>query len=169
MLKILILSLCFFTSIYSLQFRDADGNQVNMSTYQNKKILIVNIATGSPKVNQLGALQQLQQTYGDSLSVIVFPSNSFGNEGRSDTEIKQFCQANYGTTFLIAAKGSILGAGAQPVFNWLAHSNENGVMDAVVVKDFQKFLIDKDGKLVGVFAPSVLPTDSTIINAINAN
>lgn len=159
----------FLTSIYSLQFTDVDGNPVSMSSYQNKKILLVNIATGNSKVSQLAGLQQLQQTYSDSLVIIAFPSNSFGNEARTNAEIKQFCQATYGVTFKIAAKNSVTGAGIQSVYNWLAHVSDNGAMDAVVAKDFQKFLIDKDGKLIGAFGASVAPMDSQIVNAITGN
>lgn len=169
MYNLLLTASIFLTSIYSLQFTDVDGNQVNMSSYQNKKILLVNIATGSSKVSQLAGLQQLQQTYGGSLVIIAFPSNGFGNEARTNAEIKQFCQTNYGVSFKIAAKNSVTGAGVQSVYNWLAHVSDNGAMDAVVAKDFQKFLIDKDGKLIGAFASSVTPMDSQIVNAITGN
>ncbi|MCX6319482.1 MAG: glutathione peroxidase [Bacteroidetes bacterium] len=166
----LLMSLAVFvTSIYNLQFTDTDGNTVQMSNYQNKKILLVNIATGSQKVSQLAGLQQLQQTYGDSLTVIVFPSNSFGNESRTNAEIKQFCQTGYGATFKIAAKSVVSGTGINPVFSWLSQKTENGSIDAAVVKDFQKFLIDKDGKLIGVFGASVAPLDNQVVNAITAN
>lgn len=156
----------FVTSIYSLHFNDIDGNQVNLSTYQNKKILIVNIATGSPRVNQLGNLQQLHQLYGDSVVIIGFPSNSFGNESRSDAEIKQFCQSNYGVTFKIASKNPVAGTGIQSIYNWLARAGENGVTDIPMGKDFQKVLIGKDGTIMGFFAPSVDPMDEAIQSAL---
>jgi glutathione peroxidase len=157
------------SSIYSYQFTDTDGNTVNMSAYQGKKILLVNIATGSSRVSQLAELQQLHQQYGDSLVIIAFPSNSFGNETRSNAEIKQFCQSNYGATFKIAAKNNVTAAGIQPIYNWLANISENGMMNGVVGADFQKFLIDKEGKLVGIFSPSVKPTHSSVIDAVTAN
>jgi len=170
MIKILISSLIFFTtSIYTLQFHDVDGNNITMSAYQNKKILLVNIATGSLRVSQLSGLQQLNQLYGDSLVIIAFPSNSFGHETRTNAEIKQFCQSNYGVTFLIAEKNPVTGTDIQSVYNWLAHSSENGMMDGVVGGDFQKFLVNKDGLLIGVFSPSMNPMDSIIQNAITAN
>lgn len=159
----------FITSIYSLSFTDTDGNTVTMNQFQGKKILLVNIATGSPRVNQLADLQQLQQQYGDSLVIIAFPSNSFGNESRSDAAIKQFCRSNYGATYRIAAKNSVLATGLQPIYSWLADISENGMMTGVVGGDFQKFLIDKEGNLVGVFSPSVKPTHSSVISAITGN
>lgn len=157
------------TSIYSLSFTDIDGNTVNMGSYQNKKILLVNIATNSPRVAQLAGLQQLHQQHGDSLVVIAFPSNSFGNETRTNAEIKTFCQNNYGVTFKIAAKGSVAGLALQPVYDWLAHVAQNGVGNVAIGKDFQKVLIDKEGNIIGVFAPSVSPTDQIIVNAITGN
>ncbi|HWR33556.1 MAG TPA: hypothetical protein VN451_08525 [Chitinophagaceae bacterium] len=157
------------TSIYTLQFQDTDGNTIPMSNYQNKKILLVNIATNGTRVSQLAGLQQLHQTYGDSVAIIAFPSNSFGHEPRTNAEIKQFCQNNYGVTFKIAAKNSVAGTGIQSIYNWLAHASENGVMDGIVGGDFQKFLIDKTGSLIGVFAPSVAPMDSLVVNALTGN
>jgi len=165
-LFLLITSLALTTNFYTLQFTDVDGSTVNMSSYEGKKILLVNIATNSPKVNQLAGLQQLHQTYGDSVTIIAFPSNSFGHEPRANAEIKQFCQNNYGATFKIASKNPVTGASIQPIYNWLAQINENGVMNGVTGGDFQKFLISKEGALIGVFSPSVQPTDSLIVNAL---
>ncbi|MCX6319298.1 MAG: glutathione peroxidase [Bacteroidetes bacterium] len=153
-------------SFYSLSFQNSEGSNINMSSYQGKKVLLVNIATGSDKVSQLAGLKQLQQQYADSLVVIVFPSNSFGHETRTDAEIRQFCQSTYNTNFIIASKSNVTGTGVNPVFAWLADKLKNGEMNAVAGGDFQKFLIDKDGMLVGVFAPKVVPLDSEIIDAI---
>ena len=108
---------------HSLSFQNSDGATISMSTFQGKKVLLVNIATGSDKVSQLSELQQLQQQYGDSLVVIVFPSNSFGHEARSNSEIKQYCQTNYNSSFIIAAKTVVTGSGVHPVFSWLTRIN----------------------------------------------
>lgn len=169
-MKILLAFLfCLPASIYSLQFVDSNGATVSMSSFQGKKILLVNIATGSTRVNQLGQLQQLKQQYGDSLVIIGFPSNSFGHEARTDQQISAFCQSTYGVTFLLAAKNPVTGAAKQPVYNWLSSITENGTMDGEPGGDFQKFLLNSEGKIIGVFAPSVSPLDSVIINAINEN
>jgi glutathione peroxidase len=170
MYKLLIgLVALYITNIYSLQYTDIDGNQINMSNYQNKKILLVNIATGSEKVSQLAGLQQLYQLYGDSVVIIGFPSNSFAKEPRSNAEIKQFCQANYGVTFKLAAKNSVSGAGVQTIYNWINHVSENGLIDIPINRDFQKVLIGKDGSIQGVFSSSVNPMDSSIQNALLGN
>jgi glutathione peroxidase len=166
-LLLVIGSLLLTTSVYTLQYNDIDGNQISMSIYSSKKILIVNIATNSSKISQLAGLQQLYQTYGDSLEIIAFPSNSFGNEPKSNAEIKSFCQANYGVTFKIASKNPVAGTGVQSIYYWLSHVSENGVMNEEVIGDFQKYLIDKNGNLIGVFSPSTNPMGSEIVNAIS--
>jgi glutathione peroxidase len=159
----------FITNFHSLSFQDIDGNTINMSSYSNKKVMLVNIATGSDKVAQLTELQQLQQQYADSLVVIVFPSNSYGHESRTNAEIKQFCQGNYNATFIIAAKTTVTGTGISPVFSWLAQKTQNGEMDAVAGNDFIKFLVTKDGMLVGQFSSKVSPLDTEITEAVNTS
>lgn len=166
---ITIVSVLLLTSIYTLQFNASNGTSTSMSSFQGKKILIVNIATGSSRVDQLGQLQELQNQFSDSLVILGFPSNSFGNENRSNADIRQFCQTTYGVTFLLAEKNPVISTPIQSIYNWLSKQSENGEMNGIVVGDFQKFLVDKSGALVGVFAPSVLPTDTLLIKAIRAN
>jgi len=137
-----------------------------MSTFQGKKVLIVNIATNSPQSSELAELQQLQQQYNDSLVVIVFPSNSFGHENRTDAQIKEYCQTNFSSTFVIAAKSNVAGAGINDVFSWLADASQNGEMIASAGGDYQKFLVSSEGMLMASFSPKVRPTDNRIIQAI---
>lgn len=170
MIKILIGSvLLLSSSIYSFNITNSQGGNIPLNNYQHRTLLLVNIATGNAgRVGQLAGLQQLQQQYGDSLIVIAFPSNSFGNEDLSNEEILHYCQYNYNSTFLVAAKGSVDSIGIQPIYNWLTKKTENGVMDSRVRGDFQKYIINRDGNLSGVFAGSVLPTDSMFKAAIAA-
>ncbi|MBN8833417.1 MAG: hypothetical protein BGO53_13955 [Sphingobacteriales bacterium 39-19] len=156
----------FITSFYALSFEDVNGNMVQMSNFQGKKVLISNIATGSPKAGQLAAFQQLQQQYGDSLVVILFPSNSFGSEPRANAAIKMYCDTSLHHTFIIAAKTNVTGSGCHPVFTWLANQSQNGQMNAVTQADFLKFLIDKDGTLIGFFSSKISPDDADIIQGI---
>jgi glutathione peroxidase len=99
-----------------------------MSQFAGKKILIVNIATNSPRIGQLAALHQLQEQYSDSLVIIRFPSNSFGNESRSDSAIKEFCQSNYGISFYLARKNPVAGTLIQPVYGWLTETMTDGLV-----------------------------------------
>jgi glutathione peroxidase len=157
------------TSFFSLSFTSGEGQSIQLDSFQGKKILLVNIATNSPRVSQLAGLQQLQQQYGDSLVVIAFPSNSFGNEPRTDSQIKAFCQSQYNTGFLLAQKSPVTGTNLPAVYQWLTKQPENGVMNQEVIADFQKYLVNGEGKLVGVFAGSVEPMSPDIISTINQN
>lgn len=168
--KLLIgLMLVASTSIYTVHFTTIDGNDHSFSLYEGKKVLIVNIATGASRVDQLAGLEQLYQQYHDSLVVIGFPSNSFGHESRSNAEIQAFCESQYGVSFPLSGKVDVKGENMASIYQWFAHSSENGVMDAAVIGDFQKFLVDKNGALIGVFSPLISPMDSTIQNAITGN
>ena len=133
---------------------------------KNKKTVIVNTASDCGYTSQYKALEDLYELHKDMLVIIAFPSNAFGNESRSNAEIKSFCENSYHTTFQLAQKGQVTGPGRQSIYSWLATMNENGVMDAPIVEDFQKFLIDKDGSIIGGFASSVEPMDSLIQSAI---
>lgn len=166
MFKFLLFWLLPLTSFYSLSYSDIDGNTVSMSQFQDKKVLLVNIASSSSRVSQLASLQQFHQLHGDSVIVIAFPSNSFGNEPLSNSQIKTFCQTNYNTTFRIAGKIDVQGLSIHPVYYWLTDLSRNGAMGSPIGNDFQKFLVDKDGSLIGVFAPSLDPMSSTILSAI---
>lgn len=157
------------TSIYSYTITNVDGSEVSLNTFQNKKILFVNIATGSALASQLSQLQQLQQQYADSLIVIGFPSNSFGNESRSNAQIKEFCQSQYGVNFLLATKGAVKGGNIQPVYQWLTKQTENGQLNTEVKSDFQKYVVDRNGELIGVFKGSVSPLDNQIISVITGS
>jgi glutathione peroxidase len=171
MLKVLFIGCTFLylTSIYSFIVTGINGNQIDFNDFRDKKILIVNIATGSPRVGQLQKLEQLYQIYKDSLIIIVFPSNSFGNEIETNASINTFITNNYNPHFLLGAKIDVTGSGQAPVYQWLTLQSQNGMMSNAVQGDFQKFLINKDGKLIGVFSPMVDPMDSSIQNIISDN
>lgn len=165
----LLISALFNISIYTLTFNSSTGNQISFSSFQGKKILIVNIATSSPRASQIGKLQELQQQFPDSLIIVAFPSNSFGSESRSDSAIKSFCETTYNTSFLIAEKGSVVGSTMQPVYEWLTKLSQNGSLNTVIKGDFQKFLIDKNGEIIGIYSPLVEPMSQQIISAISSN
>lgn len=155
--------------IYNYTVRGINGDTMQLGRFRGKKMLFVNLATGSPRVAQIGELEQLQQQMGDKVVVIGFPSNSFGHESRSNGTIKAFCQAQYKTGFHLAAVGNVAGSGCQSVYQWLADGTKNGVAAVTIEGDYQKVLINGEGRIVGMFAPSVSPMDSSLINAILEN
>lgn len=154
------------SGIYSYVIDAANGGQIDFGDFRHKKILVVNIATGSPRAGQLAGLQQLQQQFAGSLVIIGCPSGSFGNESRSNDEIIQFCRSQYNVRFLLAAKGAVKGPGIQPLYSWITRQAENGILDSEVKGDFQKYLIDEHGELAGIFAGSLSPLDQQLVAAI---
>lgn len=172
MIKLFSITLFIFSgyivSIYTLSVPDIDNNSIRFNNYRGKKILIVNTATGNTQANQqFTQLQQLHQQYQDSLVIIAFPSNSFGNEPGTNAEIKSIMQGTYNVTFHIAAKSWVRGDSANRVYQWLGDKMQNDVMDGKIKRDFQKYLIDQSGYIVAKFDSSVSPLSSTVLNAIN--
>jgi glutathione peroxidase len=155
-------------SIYSLSVADINEGTINFNNYRGKKILIVNTATGSTDASrQLTELQQLYQQNRDSLVVIAFPSNSFGNEPGSNAQVKALMQGTYGINFPIALKSSVKGDDVNIVYRWLGSKIQNEMMNARTVRDFQKYLVDGTGRLVAKFDSSINPLHATIQDAIN--
>ncbi len=146
-------------SFYDLTARDIDGKEVKLSTYKGKKLLIVNVASECGNTPQYDTLQHLYQKFGgEHFSIIGFPANNFGEqEPGADAEIKQFCSSTYHVTFPMMSKISVKGANMDPVYQWLTKKSENGVMDSKVTWNFQKYMIDEQGKLVGVVDPDTSP------------
>ena len=107
--------------------------------------------------------------YKDNNFIILgFPENNFmGQEPGSNSEIKEFCTKNYGVTFPMMSKISVKGSDIDPVYEWLTSKAKNGVMDSKVKWNFQKYMIDEKGSLVGVVDPGEKPDSEKILNWIN--
>jgi glutathione peroxidase len=155
------------SSIYNLSFTNTEGNNVSMNQYQGKKILLVNTATGSPRASQFAELEQLYQQHKDSMVVIAFSSNSFGNEPKSDATLKNYLQTTYGVSFVLAQKTEVTGNNMGSIYQWLTKRLDNGVMNTRVKGDFQKYLINKQGHLVAVFDTATSPLDGMLQQAIH--
>ena len=152
--------------IYNLPLNDIDGNPINLGQFQGKKILIVNTATNSSYVSQYDSLEQLYQKYKDRLVIIAVPSNSFANENSDNTTIKNFVMRNYHIHYILAQKTDVTGDTQSALYSWLTHIEQNNMMSNGVEGDFFKFLIDKSGKLVGAFVPSVDPMSDDMQSVI---
>ena len=147
---------------------DIDGKEVKLSQYKGKKILVVNVASECSNTPQYEELQQLYDKYGpDKFVIIGFPANNFGEqEPGSDAEIKQFCSYHYHVTFPMMSKISVTGDDIDPIYKWLTTKSENGMEDAPVTWNFQKFMINEDGHWAGTVKPKVSPKTKTIIDWI---
>jgi glutathione peroxidase len=128
----------------------------------------VNTASKCGLTPQYEDLEALYKKYGGENFVILgFPSNNFlGQEPGTNEEIKEFCTMNYGVTFPMMAKIEVKGKNQHPLYKWLTTKEENGVMNAKVKWNFQKYLIDEEGRLVDSVNPQVKPTSDRIIRWI---
>jgi len=155
------------TSIYDFKVPALDGSTIDFSAYKGKKILIVNTASKCGFTYQYEGLEKLYETYKDKLVIIGFPANNFGGqEPGTDVEIKEFCKLNYSVSFPMAAKISVKGDDTAPIYKWLCHKTENGVLDADIKWNFGKFLLDENGKLMAYFPSKVEPMSEEITSKL---
>ena len=150
-------------SIYGFKVTTLDGGTIDFASFKGKKILIVNTASECGFTPQYEGLEKLYEKYKDKLVIVGFPANNFGSqEPGTNDEIGAFCKKNYGVTFPMAAKISVKGDDAAPIYKWLCHKSENGVLDAEVGWNFNKFLLDENGKLLAHFESKVTPMSEEI-------
>lgn len=157
------------SSIYDFKVAGLSGGTIDFSQYKGKKILIVNTASACGYTPQYEDLEALYKKYGSKLVVVGFPANNFGGqEPGSGTEIAAFCKKNYGVTFPMAEKVSVVGEDIDPLFKYLTEEAKKlGTPDPVVKWNFTKFLIDENGKLVKVFPSKVKPMSEEITVYLN--
>ncbi len=155
------------SSIYDYKLTAIDGSIIDMATFKGKKILIVNVASECGYTPQYADLEKLYRQYKDQLVVIGFPSNDFmGQEPGSNEEILQFCSSKYEISFPLTQKISVKGKDKAPIYQWLTEKKLNGVEDSEVSWNFNKYLIDEDGRYICHFKSKVEPFDPAIIAAI---
>ena len=151
-------------TLYDFSAKTIDGQDFDFSSLKGKKVLVVNTASKCGYTPQYEQLQKLyDQMGGEKFEIIGFPANNFmGQEPGSNDEIAGFCQKNYGVTFTMMEKISVKGSDQHPLYAWLTEKDENGVEDAKVKWNFQKFLIDENGKYVKSLAPGTSPLDAEV-------
>ena len=141
------------TSIYDYKLTDVNGKTYALSELKGKKALIVNTASKCSLTPQVAEMEKLYQDFRDNLVIIAVPSNDFGNqEPGSNEEIKSFVKEN-NLTFPVMAKTSVKGENEEPLYQWLTRKDLNGTMDTKVAWNYQKYMIDENGKLVGIVEP----------------
>ncbi|MEO6456618.1 MAG: glutathione peroxidase [Ginsengibacter sp.] len=161
-------SLVNSNSIYKFKVEALDGGTIDFSKFQGKKILVVNTASKCGYTPQYELLEKLYDKYSDKLVIVGFPANNFGQqEPGTNGEIQEFCKKNYGVTFPMAAKVSVKGDDIAPIFKWLTHKDENGVLDAEIKWNFSKFLLDENGILIAKFDSKVSPMGDEIVKLLN--
>ncbi|MFN8247520.1 MAG: glutathione peroxidase [Ferruginibacter sp.] len=155
------------SSIHQFKVAALDGGTIDFASFKGKKILVVNTASKCGYTPQYKDLEALYEKYKDKLVIVGFPANNFAwQEPGSNAEIKDFCEKNYGVTFPMAAKISVKGKNMAPIYHWLTHKEENGVMDATISWNFNKFLLDENGKLMEHFSSNVKPMSEEIVSKL---
>jgi len=151
-------------SFYDFKVKTLEGNDFDLGSLKGKKVMVVNTASKCGNTPQYKDLEELYQKYQDVLVIIGFPANDFMHqEPGTAAEIRQFCTDKYGVTFPMMAKITVKGDDIAPVYKWLTSKKENGVMDSEVKWNFQKYLIDENGKLVDVIDPKEKPNSDKIL------
>jgi glutathione peroxidase len=151
------------TTVYDFEALSIDGKPVTLANYRGKVLLIVNTASACGFTPQFAGLEKLHDTYAaQGLVVLGFPCNQFGaQDAGSNPEIAGFCQRNYGVTFPMMAKIEVNGAGAHPLYQWLA-AEAPGLLGSKSIKwNFTKFLVGKDGQVLKRYAPTDTPASLT--------
>ena len=155
-------------TLYDFKATTLEGAPFDLSSLKGKKVLIVNTASKCGFTPQYEQLEAVYKKYGgDHFVIIGFPANNFmSQEPGTNSEIREFCTKNYGVTFPMMSKISVKGKDIDPLYKWLTTKEENGVMDAPVKWNFQKFMIDENGHLVDFCPPGDKPDNEKIINWI---
>lgn len=150
-------------NFYDLQCKTIDGDDFSFAKLKGKKVLLVNVASYCGYTGQYADLQKLQDQYKDKLIIIGFPCNQFGmQEPGSKESIKTFCSTKYHVTFLMMDKLHVKGKDQHAVYQWLTNKNLNGIEDTEVKWNFNKYLVDENGKYIKHFASKVEPLSEEI-------
>ncbi len=155
-------------TLYDFKVTSIEGEEYALSQLKGKKVMVVNTASKCGLTPQYEALEKLYKEYGnEKFTIIGFPANNFlSQEPGTDEEIKEFCTKNYGVSFPMMSKISVKGDDIHPLYQWLTKKTQNGVVYADVSWNFQKFLIDEDGKVVKAISPRQKPDSEEIISWI---
>lgn len=167
-LMIILLSMIFqpSSSVHDFSIKTIDGKTVNLANYKGKKLLLVNTASKCGFTKQYKDLQALHEKYGERLVIIGFPSDNFGGQEYGDNEaIQSFCEQNYGVTFLLSEKIDVKGDKANALFKYLTQA-ENPDFTGDIKWNFEKFLVDENGKLIRRFRSKTTPMDDELLAVI---
>ncbi|MBE2272977.1 MAG: glutathione peroxidase [Flavobacteriales bacterium] len=155
-------------SVHEFKMETIDGKVQSLADYKGKVLLMVNVASKCGLTPQYKDIEALYEKYKDKgLVVLGFPANNFlGQEPGTNKEIQEFCSLSYQVTFPMFSKISVKGKDQHPLYQYLTKKINNGVLDADVKWNFQKFLVDKNGKVITSFSPQTSVTDESVIQEI---
>lgn len=155
-------------SLYDIKINSLQNKPINLGDFKGKYILFVNVASKCGFTPQYKDLEKLHQDYKENLVVIGVPCNQFGaQEPGNATQIQEFCEVNYGVSFIITEKIDVKGINQHPLYTWLTDKNYNGKKSSTVRWNFQKYLINKNGELIDYYYSITSPTSTKIIKHLN--
>jgi glutathione peroxidase len=154
----------------SYKVKDIDGKEVSLSKYHGKVLLIVNTASLCGNTPQYASMEKLYEKYkGQGLRILAFPANNFGHqEPGSNGEIKEFCTAKYKTSFDLFSKISVKGDDQAPLYHFLTDKKTDPKFGGDIEWNFAKFLIDRNGQVVGRFPAGHDPLSADVVSAIES-
>lgn len=155
-------------SMHEFTMKNIDGQDIKLDAYNGKVVMLVNTASKCGLTPQYEGLQKIYDKYKDKgFTVLGFPANNFmGQEPGTEKEIKEFCTLNYKVSFPMFSKISVKGEDQHPLYQFLTNKESNPGMDGNITWNFEKFLVDKNGKIIARFSPKTLPEDEAVIKAI---
>jgi glutathione peroxidase len=156
------------TSIYGFSLHRIDGQEESLASYRGKVLLIVNVASKCGYTPQYEGLEALYEKYRDrGLVVLGFPANDFaGQEPGSNEQIAEFCRATWGVEFPMFEKIAVKGEGQHPLYAFITSRPEP--IGGAIEWNFQKFLVDREGRLVARYAPGTKPLDPALVGRVEA-
>ena len=154
-------------SIYDSKINTIDGVSIDFNDFKGKYILFVNVASKCGFTKQYAQLEELYQAYKNDLVVIGLPCNQFGGQEPGDAqEIKSFCTENFGVSFIITEKINTKGSEIHPIYAWLTDKKLNSKVNSTVKWNFQKYLLNREGKLIDYFYSTTSPLSAKITNQL---
>lgn len=156
------------TDFYSLNVVLNNQEPFSFEKLKGKKVMIVNTASACGLTPQYKELQELSEKFADSLVIIGFPANDFKEQEKgTDEEIAQFCQLNYGVSFPLVKKSTVIkNAQQNGVFKWLTDAQQNGWNEQEPTWNFSKYLVNEEGVLTHYFQPMLSPMSDEVLSAI---
>lgn len=152
-------------NFHSFKANDITGNELDLSVFKGKKVLLVNVASDCGYTPQYEQMEELYETFNNkNFTIIGFPANDFGEqESGTDAEIASFCKKNYGVTFPMMSKIHVVGEEIHPLYKWVSEK-----IGGDIRWNFHKVLIDENGEVVREVSPSTSPLDETILKWIES-
>jgi len=155
-------------SIYDIEMNSLTNTPIQFSDFKGKYILFVNVASKCGFTPQYKELEELHKKYKENLVVVGVPCNQFGKqEPGNASEIEEFCQINYGVSFLITEKIDVKGENQHPLYAWLTQRKLNNKKSSSVKWNFQKYLVSPEGKLIDYYYSITKPLSSKITKHLN--